>query len=154
MFCKICGNELNEKAVICPKCGCAVENAKLPKIKKPINSPKFMVICKYASIVLLCFTFMFMMVSIIDPYVYAYDFLYLTSGDIYGSIIVSWRPARGTAIACVIFSVLSYVISAIGFAFSFKKENKVKRFVFDVIFIIANFVLLVSIVLVSYSSSY
>ena len=29
MFCKTCGAEINENAVICPKCGCMVE--KLPE---------------------------------------------------------------------------------------------------------------------------
>lgn len=26
MFCKNCGNEINDNAVICPKCGCAVKS--------------------------------------------------------------------------------------------------------------------------------
>ena len=28
MFCRTCGNELREEAVICPKCGCEVERKK------------------------------------------------------------------------------------------------------------------------------
>ncbi len=30
-YCTKCGNELFDEAVICPKCGCPVENAKLPQ---------------------------------------------------------------------------------------------------------------------------
>ena len=29
MYCKECGNQLNPKAVVCPKCGCAVEGREL-----------------------------------------------------------------------------------------------------------------------------
>ncbi|MBR5192322.1 MAG: DUF4190 domain-containing protein [Clostridia bacterium] len=27
MFCKVCGKEINDQAVICPNCGCAVSNS-------------------------------------------------------------------------------------------------------------------------------
>ena len=36
MFCKKCGEEINDEAVVCPKCGCAVEENKKPaEIDKP-----------------------------------------------------------------------------------------------------------------------
>lgn len=31
-YCRSCGNELLDEAVVCPKCGCAVEGAKNPVI--------------------------------------------------------------------------------------------------------------------------
>ena len=40
MFCRICGNELNEQAVICTKCGCAVDNKNLRKDDKAMNKIK------------------------------------------------------------------------------------------------------------------
>ncbi len=33
MFCKTCGKEINDNAVICPNCGCATDN-------KPVNFSK------------------------------------------------------------------------------------------------------------------
>lgn len=33
-YCSKCGNELMDEAVICPKCGCPVENAEKPKKKR------------------------------------------------------------------------------------------------------------------------
>lgn len=155
MFCKICGNELNEQAVICPKCGCAVETVKLPKRKQTFNSATFMAVCKYVSIVLLCFAFMFMMLSIICSYVNVNDYLNLeykyNKYNLLGSIYVSWWTNWGLALPCLIFSILSYVFSATGFAFGFKRENKEKRFSSDVIFIISHFVLVLSIVCITFS---
>ena len=150
MFCKICGNELNEKAVICPKCGCAVEKVKPPKIKKEKNITNFFMIIKYITVILLCFAVMFMTLSIIFSYVKVNEYLYLdyskyTGYDLSGSIYALWRTNYELSIPCLIFSILSYVFSAIGFALGFKKENKEKRFATDVMFIIANFILVLSI---------
>ena len=36
MFCKVCGKEINDQAVICPHCGCAVEK-KQEEVEKPIS---------------------------------------------------------------------------------------------------------------------
>ena len=36
-YCSKCGNELMDEAVICPKCGCPVENAEKPKKKKGLK---------------------------------------------------------------------------------------------------------------------
>lgn len=35
MFCQECGNELNDKAVVCPNCGVAVKPIYAQEIKKP-----------------------------------------------------------------------------------------------------------------------
>lgn len=50
MFCKNCGAEINDKAVVCVKCGCAVENT--PSTNKPTlnGSPK-----DWLTTLLLCF---------------------------------------------------------------------------------------------------
>ncbi len=34
MFCSNCGEEINEKAIVCPKCGCATSNY-VPKTEEP-----------------------------------------------------------------------------------------------------------------------
>ncbi len=154
MFCKICGNELNEKAVICPKCGCAVEKVKPPKIKKEKNITNYFMIVKYITVILLCFAVMFMTLSIIYSYIKVNDGLYLlgtskTGYDLYGSIYAYFYTDYEVSIPCLIFSILSYVFSAIGFALGFKKENKEKRFATDAMFIIANFILVLSIICIS-----
>lgn len=39
MFCKICGNEVNDNAVICPKCGCPIDEQQYNnKIVKSSNN--------------------------------------------------------------------------------------------------------------------
>ncbi len=38
MYCKKCGNEIRDDAVICPKCGCATGNKKAPVVE---YSPSF-----------------------------------------------------------------------------------------------------------------
>lgn len=35
MFCQECGNEVNEKAVVCPNCGVVIKGAKSFETKKP-----------------------------------------------------------------------------------------------------------------------
>lgn len=39
MFCQKCGNEINDSAVICPKCGCPVENDNVSQISSSSNAP-------------------------------------------------------------------------------------------------------------------
>ena len=38
MYCKHCGHEVNEKAIICPNCGIATDNYKA--VSKPTEQPK------------------------------------------------------------------------------------------------------------------
>ena len=37
MYCKTCGKEINDEAVVCPHCGVATTNAPAAQQKKPIN---------------------------------------------------------------------------------------------------------------------
>lgn len=37
MFCKNCGKEIDDKAVICPHCGVAQTELTKPEVKKPVN---------------------------------------------------------------------------------------------------------------------
>ena len=37
MFCKYCGNEINEKAIVCPHCGVAVNNTVCPSCEQKTN---------------------------------------------------------------------------------------------------------------------
>ena len=39
MFCSHCGAEIHDKASICVKCGCAVNQAAQPKAEDPAKSP-------------------------------------------------------------------------------------------------------------------
>lgn len=49
MFCTKCGNEIDNDAVICPKCGCLVSNEKI----SPTSTTK----PHYASLVMSCISF-------------------------------------------------------------------------------------------------
>ncbi|MCH5334722.1 MAG: TM2 domain-containing protein [Alistipes sp.] len=40
MFCSHCGAEIHDNAIICVKCGCAVNNASVPKPVNPNKSEK------------------------------------------------------------------------------------------------------------------
>ena len=50
MYCVHCGAEINDKAVICPKCGCAVKNIRI--VEDLDDSTKEWIIC-----LLLCIFF-------------------------------------------------------------------------------------------------
>ena len=43
MFCKICGKEINDNAVICPHCGCQVTSVESPVVKN--EKDKINVLC-------------------------------------------------------------------------------------------------------------
>ena len=46
MFCKTCGSEINDQAVICPKCGCSTAPATEPKpTTMPEQKSKINVLC-------------------------------------------------------------------------------------------------------------
>ena len=150
MFCKVCGNELNDAAVICPKCGCAVEGVSLYKKKKKEKATidgqgttaEYKVM-NYISIGFICLSIMFFAISIVTgiahDYISEYDLQY-TSINIRASI---WLGE--CAIPCFISSVLAYGCATTSFILSFKGENNKSRFTADVLFIIVNCLLPVGI---------
>mgnify|MGYP005781936085 CR=1 FL=1 len=161
MFCKICGKELNDQAVICPGCGCAVNN-NLPTTKQKTkketadntgNPSTLYTVFKYLTVGIICFATMFLILSLIFDYIYVDHFLSTSaySRFISGSIYASSYTNSGMSIACLIFSILSYSFACITFALGFKSENKSKRFSSDVLFIIVNFLLILAIVASVYS---
>ncbi len=159
MFCKICGKELNDQAVICPGCGCAVNDLPISKrkIKKESSNTSttstLYSVFKYITVGLICFAVMFLVLSLLFDYIHVWynlttgTYTKLVSGSIYASSYTNF----GMSIACLIFSILSYLFACITFALGFKSENKSKRFSSDVLFIIVNFLLVLAIVAFVYS---
>ena len=140
MFCKICGNELNEKAVICPKCGCAVEDKTPVKAKKSTSSGNSAYkVLKHISATLLILALTFMMLSLIYSEIYCkYSF-----GAFY------FDP--GTAITSLALAFLGFICSVITFALSFSGENRKTGFSSYVMFIASITILFLSILCVVYA---
>ncbi len=159
MFCKICGNEINEQAVICPKCGCAVVEKKNLKTKnKNVTAirAKLFAIFKYVSIALICLSIMFMFFAIFSSYVDVDHYLSLDynkySGyKLQGSIYASWWTDFDLSLTCIIFAVLGVLTALFNFILSFIGENKEKRFSSDVIFIISILTMILSTTCIAFS---
>ena len=45
MYCKTCGKEVNDQAVVCPHCGCAVQNTQLSTTTSYYEKPKANILC-------------------------------------------------------------------------------------------------------------
>ena len=138
MFCRVCGNEVNEQAIICPKCGCSIENVFVNKnVKERKETSKTSTAFKvfnYITAGLICLAITFLVLSIINC-----D-LYFWSSYSYGRLIINYEYATISLIVSLI--ALGSSISA--FVISFNEENKEKRFSSDVLFIISIFVVFVS----------
>ncbi len=160
MFCKICGKELNDNAVICPGCGCAVNNnlkpvaeeTKVEPIKSEENKAKNPIftthsVMQYVTMVLICFavTFLFLaLISIgIDVDVFETRYDILAWGDLYFYFEY--------AIPCFVFTILSYISALFTFILGFNSANKYKRFSSNTLFIIVQFLLFIAILLFIFS---
>lgn len=81
MFCKFCGSELNDNAVVCIKCGCAIDRSnRKKKDKKERNSSisfeRKTTIFNYLSVAFLSLSMLFFLLSVADPYIgYGYFML-------------------------------------------------------------------------------
>lgn len=142
MFCKTCGNEINDKAVVCPKCGCAVENNLSTEIVIKNDNIKgtslAFSVFNYVSIGLICLTLMFFALSIIFA-----EIITLVEGTatIYISSVFCLNDVL--LITSFVLSLLSYVSGTVSFILGFVKRNKQKRILSDVLFIINNCLLVV-----------
>ncbi len=146
MYCTNCGNELNDKAVACPKCGCAVENnlstEKDIKTDNAKGTSLAFSVFNYVSVSLICLAIMFFALSIIFA-----EILTLVEGTstIYISSVFCLNDV--SLIISFVLSLLSYVCGTVFFILGFGKRNKQKRILSDVLFIVNN--CLLAIVLVS-----
>ena len=140
MFCKICGNELHEKAVACPKCGCAVETTTITKKTQEgcnnENQSKAFTIFNYITIGLICLALTCFALSIAGSGVYIYESYY----DYYATFYLE----DDALLSSFIISLWALGFSIAGFVLGFKKDNSSKRFISDVLFIVALCVFFVS----------
>lgn len=82
-FCRECGSEIREEAVLCPKCGCMVQSAKLNKQTNEENNATFNV----------------------------FSFILPILGVIFGLVYLDSNPARSKG--CFKWAAISFVISMI-----------------------------------------
>ena len=155
MYCRYCGNELNEKAVICPKCGCGVEvrNERKPLKIPPINWNLVYVILKYLSVALVCITITFLIVAIFKCYIDTDVTVYIES--LKEGTTSSYETSRfylneSLTVTSFVLSLVSYVSSSMLFVLGFKKENRQSRFFGDSLFIINNSLLILCIIAMMY----
>ena len=129
MYCKTCGNELNDLAVVCPKCGCAVNEEKT-KQKKEIDLSKLHSILSYVALAILCLAVIFMVISIIsaDMWINTSYYQYYDGEIAYINTYGYWNINENPMIASFVFSILGFLTSIANFVLGFKKENKDKLF--------------------------
>ena len=143
MFCRICGNELNDQAVICPKCGCAVNEKCFAKTKEKtrINFSGLkncIAVLNYVSIVLILVTFLMWGLSIPTAFIEAqiqsfpliYTYLYL--GD--------------TILVAFITSIVSFLTSITNFVFGLCNRKEKSPLVTNIVFMISVCILVLSVV--------
>lgn len=134
MFCKNCGNELNDKAVICTKCGCAVGNINVFVNAKPMDTKK-------AFKILNCITFMLLLLS------FAFLFLFVLYSDYYtfGYYNIGYKQGVQVNIfSCFVSSICVLGTAIASFVLSFRSENKAKKIISDVFFSLAIFLVFIS----------
>ena len=131
MFCKICGNELHEKAIVCPKCGCAISEDKCNKKNiNGLNEPNEDIITKlfnafrYISVGLICISLALLIMTIFGDW-----------------IIV---------IPLLILGILGFLSSTALFIIGFMNKDKEKAFANYVVFMISVALLAVSILFMCY----
>lgn len=146
MYCKTCGNELNDLAVVCPKCGCAVNEEKT-KQKKEIDLSKLNSILSYVALAILCLAVIFMVCSIIsaDMWVNTSYYQYYDGEIAYIDVYGHWNINENPMIASFVFSILGFLTSVANFVLGFKKENKEKFFRSTAIFMFGVVMMFLSI---------
>ena len=98
MFCRNCGNEIHENAVICTKCGCATGVSLIPTVARPAPNPKDR------------FNFGFFLLGFLSPMIGL--ILFLIFRDDFP------KRAKGAGIAAlvsVLLEVLSIILLVLGY---------------------------------------
>lgn len=131
MFCRNCGHELNDGAYVCTNCGClangnepkvtvSAESANSAESKKELLAKIFM----WVSFGLISLSFIFVMLSIADMYIYVGNYsvsMYL--GD--------------TAIPAFIIAIFGLGAGITAFVFGLKSTDKVLKMMTTLCFIVS-----------------
>ena len=142
MFCTTCGNELNDKAVICPRCGCAVKELattsetpiqkNLPIEENDDNKNKHFSHFSFISFILSLLPFFTMFATMYDGY-YSVGYTNRYYISLYS---YSLNEIFLFVIACV-FIIISSVLGIIGLT---KTTQKHFSKTYSIISLIINFV--------------
>ena len=159
MFCKKCGKELSEQALVCLKCGTPTINYKGSEKKSSNNVTKekafnLYVLFKYITAITMCLSLLFLLWSICSPEYGVWEDLYLDANKltsyygkimVYGDITIYWFPNYALSIVFLVLASLSFILSIVTFVKGFAKENKERRFATDMMFIVSCILLFISI---------
>ena len=152
MFCKFCGNELNENAVVCTKCGCAIPTNNKKEKKLPRNGDtvaessvliKTVTILSYVSIALITISFFFWCISVVDAHI---------STRIFHDIALDTTTAHSyfwledTYLVCLfVSSILTFLTSTANFIVGLLCKDSNVSFKSNVVFIISTILLVLAI---------
>lgn len=152
MFCKFCGNELNENAVVCTKCGCAIPTNNEKEKNLPRNGDtvaessvltKTANILSYISIGLIVLSFFFWCLSVVGASVSSRIY---AGSSISKSTVFSYLWLNfGCLLISFISTILSFLVSTATFIVGLCSKNRQNSFKSNVIFIIAFFLLVLAI---------
>ncbi len=141
MFCKYCGNQINENAVVCPQCGCAVVEEKKKRTYTSSEKKKITFnVMNYATVFFFSLALTFVLLAIVNYNAIYYSGTYLSSSYFY-----FFYDEEFFAVGLV-FSLLSVCSAITGFIFGLFKENREKRFISDVLLFISLCILVITIV--------
>lgn len=153
MFCKFCGNELNENAVVCTKCGCPITTDNKKEKKSTRNNDtiaessvltKTTNILSYISIALIVFSFFFWCLSVVGASVSSR--FYLGSSVSRSTVFSSLWLNFGCLLVSFISTILTFLVSIATFIVGLCNKNRQNSFKSNVIFIIAFFLLVLAII--------
>ena len=106
MFCKTCGSEINDHAIICPKCGCSTQDDKVKTTNNasPEEKKKMNIFC------LIGFIF-----SLFGDIVFLLSFVFAPLGFVFSLIGIIQankkdQSLKGLAIAGIILSAVPLLI--------------------------------------------
>ena len=143
MFCKTCGNELREEAVICHKCGCEVEGKKLLKNSNFNIANKWLLFFKYISVICICLTIICIFAGLFFSEISVYEgFSYYGNSGIHEAYFVT---NYGSSVLGIVMASLGLLFSFLGCVVEFKSENKNQKFATFTIFIISITMFILSI---------
>ena len=141
-FCSKCGNQLLDESVICPRCGCQVENFAVKRVAKQQsgNIPGLIGI-NFAFWALLIISLFCILFCLVTPYITNY-------GSAYSYIHFN----MGSAISAVSFSSSQLIVSLVGFVLRVSSSNRnIRTTLNGVLFVIASiFTLVISVLVMIY----
>ena len=155
MFCTKCGKEVFDEAVICPGCGCLLQQNKKVKTPKTTDGQErgvFNILTRVLLLVsfgLACAAFLFIICSLANPDTFEYcSYEKMSSYSThYHSISISFYPNFGLMLTAFIVAAVAVVTAIPSFVFACIKQEKEWLKMFSLMNLIATVIILTTTII-------